>query len=104
MVALELNFLVMGALVQGLFIKIERLMVETSPVFISASTLERSLLFCMAGVSFRSTSLSLPEVLGAAIPPNSSVVSACAICMATFASAGKNSLANATAGIIHGML
>jgi hypothetical protein len=31
-------------------------------------------------------------------------VSACAICMATFASAGKNSLANATAGRIHGML
>jgi hypothetical protein len=28
------------------------------------------------------------------------VVSACAICMATLASAGKNNLANATAGTI----
>jgi hypothetical protein len=72
-------------------------MLEISPVFISASTLERSLLFCVTGVSFRSTSLSLPEVLAAVIPPNSSVVSACAICMATLASAGKNILANATA-------
>jgi hypothetical protein len=29
------------------------------------------------------------------------VVSACAICMATLASAGKNNLAKATAGMIH---
>ena len=83
-----------------MFSKMERLMVETSPVFISASTLERSLLFCVTGVSLRSTSLSLPQVLAETIPPNSSVVSACAICMATLASAGKNNLANATAGTI----
>jgi hypothetical protein len=53
-------------------------MFEISPVFISGSTLERSLCF-VTGVPFRSTSLSLPEVLAAAISPNSSVVSACAI-------------------------
>lgn len=68
-----------------------------APVFASASTLERSLLFFVTGVSFRSTSLSLPEVLAAEKPPTSGVMSACAICIATFASAGKNNLANATA-------
>ena len=83
-----------------MFSKMGRLMIETSPVFISASTLERSLLFCVTGVSLRSTSLSLPQVLDETILPNSSVVSACAICMATLASAGKNNLANATAGTI----
>ncbi len=67
------------------------------PVFMSASTLERSLLFCVTGVSFRSTSFNFPEVLAAGTMPNSGVVSACAICIATFASAGKNNLANATA-------
>lgn len=66
------------------------------PVFDKASTLDRSLLFCTTGVSFRSTSLRLLELLDLAIPVNSEVVLACAISMANLASAGKNNLANAT--------
>lgn len=61
-----------------------------------ASTLDRNLLFCTVGVSLRSTSLRFPELLVAVRPANSEVVSACAIFMASFASAGKKILANAT--------
>lgn len=68
------------------------------PVFIRASILERSLLFCIMGVSLRSTSLKFPlEPLGAERPANSDVVSAFAMSMASLASVGKNNLANATA-------
>jgi len=52
------------------------------------------------GVSLRSTSLKLPfEIFGfdAERPANSDVVSACAMSMASLASEGKKSLANATA-------
>ena len=67
------------------------------PVFIRASILERSLLFCITGVSFRSTSLRFPlEPFDAARPANSDAVAACAVSMASLASAGKNNLANAT--------
>jgi len=70
------------------------------PVFIRASILERSLLFCTMGVSLRSTSLKLPFEtfeFDAERPANSDVVSACAMSMASLASEGKKSLANATA-------
>lgn len=74
------------------------------PVFIRASILEISLLFCIMGVSLRSTSLKLPFEpfdFDDARPANSDVVSARAMSMASLASKGKNSLANATALISH---
>jgi len=50
------------------------------------------------GVSLRSTSLKFPfEPFDAERPANSDVVSARAMSMASLASKGKNSLANATA-------
>lgn len=68
------------------------------PVFIRASNLERSLLFCIIGVSFKSTSLKFPlEPFDAERPENSDVVSACAMSMASFASVGNNNRANDTA-------
>lgn len=68
------------------------------PVFERASILERSLLFCAMGVSFRSTSLKLPlETLDSKMLENSDVVSALAFSMASWASYGKSNRANATA-------
>lgn len=67
------------------------------PVFTRAFILERSLWFCIMGVSFKSTSLRFPlDLFDAERPANSEVVSACAISMASFASLGKNNRANAT--------
>jgi hypothetical protein len=66
---------------------------DTVPVFDKASRRWRSLLFCIVGTSLRPTSLSLLNVA----PVNSSVESASAMHMASFASEGKNILAKATA-------
>ena len=73
-------------------------MTMKSPVLLSASILVWSLSLSFIGVSFRSTSFKLfDDPLDAGRPPNSKVRSASAISIATFASIGKNNLANATA-------
>jgi len=66
----------------------------SSTVFVKASRRSRNLLFCIVGVSFRSTSFSLLKFV---MPANSSVESACAMRMTSLASEGKNILAKATA-------